>query len=139
VQQAVPDDYRGRVFSVYDVGFNLARVAASAAAVFLIPALGVTTSLVLAAAGFLLWVPVLPAWIRRSPEFAVRFYAGARADEVPRAIVRAGFEEPVEVERSWQEERGGVRLRCFRLRLPDGEVLDVAQREDGVWALDAAP
>ena len=30
VQEATPDGYRGRVFSVYDVVYNLARVVAAA-------------------------------------------------------------------------------------------------------------
>ena len=33
VQESIPDGYRGRVFSVYDVVYNLARVAAAALAI----------------------------------------------------------------------------------------------------------
>jgi hypothetical protein len=54
-------------------------------------------------------------------------YAGSRADEVPRAVEMAGVEEPVEVERSWREERSGARLLCFRLRLPDGSRIEVSR------------
>ena len=59
----------------------------------------------------------------------VRFYAGGRADEVPRALVIGREEEPVEVLGSWNEElRGaegvpGVRRRRFRVRTPDGSIL----------------
>lgn len=63
VQEAVPDDYRGRAFAVYDVAFNIARVGASVLAVWLIPLAGVRGTLVLCGAGFLLWIPVMRAWI----------------------------------------------------------------------------
>ena len=39
VQEAIPDGYRGRVFSVYDVVYNLARVIAAALAIPMIPRL----------------------------------------------------------------------------------------------------
>jgi hypothetical protein len=43
----------------------------------------------------------------------------------------------VEVERSWLEERDGLRRRRFRLILDDGTVLDVSRPEpDGAWRLD---
>ena len=49
----------------------------------------------------------------------------------------AGEETPVEVERSWREERAGARLRCFRLALPDGTRIEVSRAEDGgPWRLD---
>ena len=41
VQEAIPDGYRGRVFSVYDVVYNLARVVAAALAIPMIPRLDV--------------------------------------------------------------------------------------------------
>jgi hypothetical protein len=64
----------------------------------------------------------------------LRFYSGARADEVPRAVVIGGEEEPVEVLGSWHEEltgaRGSARRRRFRLQASDGWQLEVA-RDDG--------
>ncbi len=58
VQEAVPDGYRGRVFSVYDVVYNLARVVAAALAIPMIPRLGVEGSLAIVGIVFLLWPPV---------------------------------------------------------------------------------
>lgn len=137
VQQAMPDGYRGRVFSVYDVVYNFARIVAAALAVLLIPGLGVEGSLALVGIAFLLWTAVVGRWYGREPELSLRFYAGGRADEVPRAIVRGGPEEPVEVVRTWREEREGERRLSFRLALPDGTVLDVSRPEpEGPWRLD---
>ncbi len=134
VQEAVPDTYRGRVFSVYDVGYNLSRVAAAIAAISLVGTLGDTGSLIAAGALILLWAPILPAVVRKVPEFAVRFYAGSRGEQRPRAIVRGGPEEPVEVEDEWLEERNGERFRCFRLQIDADDIIDISRREpDGAW------
>ena len=55
VQAGVADDYRGRVFSLYDVLFNVAFVAAAATAAAVLPVDGRSVPLaVLAAAGYLL-------------------------------------------------------------------------------------
>jgi MFS family permease len=137
VQEAVPDGLRGRVFSVYDVAYNVSRLAAAFAAIWLLPHLGVAGSVAMVGVMFLLWSPVLPLWIRRSPEIRLRFYEGGRAEEVPRAIVWGGVDEPVEVLRSWREERNGERRVCFRLALKDGTVLDVSRRDlGGNWGID---
>ena len=137
VQEAMPDGYRGRVFSVYDVVYNLARVAAAALAIPMIPGFGVPGSLVAVGVAFLLIVPVVGRWYGREPELRLRSYAGARADEVPRTIVWGGAEEPVEVVRTWREERDGERRLAFRLALADGTELDVSRSEpDGEWRLD---
>ena len=42
------------------------------------------------------------------------------------------------VERSWREERAGVRLLCFRLRLDDGTRVEISRQDepDGQWRLD---
>src|SRR5206468_5055973 len=101
VQEALPDAYRGRVFSAYDVVYNLARVAAAAVAIPLLPRAGVGWSVAIVGFAFIAWSPVLPLWLRRAPEIRLRFHEGARADEWPRAIVWGGVEEAVEVERSW--------------------------------------
>jgi uncharacterized protein YfiM (DUF2279 family) len=56
---------------------------------------------------------------------------------VPRAIVWGGAEEPVEVVRTWREERDGERRLAFRLALADGTELDVSRPEpNGEWRLD---
>lgn len=138
VQEAVPDGYRGRVFSVYDVAYNVSRVVASFVAIPLVPALGEELTVALIGVAFLLYSPVLPRWLARVPEITLRFYEGARAEEVPRALVWGGVEEGVEVQREWLEEGlDGQRRRCFRLILEDGTVLQVSRPEpDGDWRLD---
>ena len=135
VQEAIPDGYRGRVFSVYDVVYNLARVVAAALAIPMIP--GSASSGSLAARRHR--VPSVgtgrsAAGTGGSPSSTIRFYAGGRADEEPRSIVWGGVEEPVEVVRTWREERDGERRLAFRLALADGTELDVSRPEpDGPW------
>jgi predicted MFS family arabinose efflux permease len=137
VQEALPDGYRGRVFAVYDVAYNLARIIAAGLAIPMLAYLGVSGSVAAVGIVFLLWTPVLPRWIGGTPEIIIRFSEGAKAEEWPRALVWGGVEEPVEVVRSWNEERDGVRLRRFRLALQDGSVLDVSRAEpDGRWRID---
>jgi predicted MFS family arabinose efflux permease len=137
VQEATPDGYRGRVFSVYDVVYNLARVVAAALAIWMIPGLGRGGSLAVVGIAFLLWAPVVARWYGREPELTIRFSAGGRADETPRSIVWGGAEEPVELIRTWREERIGARRLAFRLALADGTELDVSRPEpDGPWRLD---
>ncbi|WNI16655.1 MFS transporter [Actinacidiphila sp. ITFR-21] len=48
MQTRVDDDYRGRVFSLYDVAFNVAFVGAAAVAALILPADGRSATLVLA-------------------------------------------------------------------------------------------
>jgi predicted MFS family arabinose efflux permease len=137
VQESLPDGFRGRVFSVYDVFYNSSRVLAAGIAIPMFPALGTRWSITVVAVAFLAWAPVLPRWIARSPEIRLRFYEGGRAEERPVAILWGGVEEPVEVLREWLEERDGERRRCFRLSLQDGSVLDVSRPEpDGQWRID---
>jgi hypothetical protein len=137
VQEATPDGYRGRVFSVYDVVYNLARVVAAALAIPMLDGLSVSTCLVVVGVVFLLWAPAIGPWYGRVPELVIRFYAGARADEVPRSILWGGVDEPVEVVRTWREERDGERRLVFRLALADGTELDVSQADaGGQWRLD---
>jgi MFS family permease len=138
VQEAVPDGYRGRVFAVYDVAYNVSRVIAAFVAIPLVPALGEELTVALIGVAFLLYSPVLPRWLARAPEITLRFYEGARAEEVPRALVWGGVEEGVEVQRDWLEERvDGGRRRYLRLVLEDGTVLQVSRPEpDGDWRLD---
>jgi MFS family permease len=137
VQESVPDRFRGRVFALYDMAFSLPRVIAAGIAVALIPAL--SPGWIVAACGlaFLLWTPVPPFWIGRGRSVRLRFYAGGRADEQPRAIVIGGAEEPVEVLGSWNEERGGQPLRRLRVRTGDGERLDlVATKGASRWRVE---
>ena len=56
---------------------------------------------------------------------------------IPSAVAWGGVEEPVEVIRSALDERDGIRVRRFRLRLADGTVLDVSRDlPDGDWRID---
>jgi MFS family permease len=141
VQDSIPDRYRGRVFALYDLAFSLPRVAAAGLAIVLIPNLSPGWILAGCAAVYVLWTPVPAKWIERWRWVEVRFYAGGRADEVPRSIVVAGEEEPVEVLRSWNEQvdlRGVVlRRRRFRLRTEDGTRVEISSGEDDRWLLTA--
>ena len=137
VQEAIPDGYRGRVFAVYDVLYNLSRVAAAFLAIPMLNAFGEKWSVAIIGTVFLLWAPVLPRWIGRIPEISLRFYAGARADEEPRAIVWGGVEEAVEVERRALEETDGIRRTRYRLRMQDGTTVEVSRVEPGgAWTLE---
>ena len=137
VQEAIPDGYRGRVFAVYDVLYNLSRVVAAFLAIPMLNAFGPAWSVATVGIVFLLWAPVLPRWIGRIPEVSLRFYAGARADEEPRAIVWGGVEEAVEVERSSLEESDGIRRMRYRLRMQDGTTVEVSRIEPGgSWTLE---
>jgi MFS family permease len=144
VQESTPDRYRGRVFALYDLMFSLPRVISAALAILLIPQLSSGAYVAIVGAAYLLWAPIPPRWIRRPRWVDLRFYAGARADEVPRAVVIGGDEEPVEVLGSWREqlEDGPATTRRwrFRLRASDGSVVEVA-RADGQsrWLLREVP
>ena len=136
-QESIPDAYRGRVFALYDMGQNMSGVVSALAAIGLVHAVSVSWLVFVTGILFLAWIPLIVRWLRRSATITVRAYAGGRADEVPRVVEIAGVQEPVEVERSWREERAGVRLMCFRLELPDGSRIEVSRAEDGgPWRLD---
>ena len=137
VQEAIPDGYRGRVFAVYDVAYNLSRVAAAFLAIPLLNAFGEAWAVAIVGVVFILWSPVLPRWVGRIPELSLRFYEGARAEEEPRAVVWGGVEETVEVERRSLEETDGVRRTRYRLRMLDGTTIEVSKVEpDGAWTLE---
>jgi predicted MFS family arabinose efflux permease len=137
VQGAIPDGYRGRVFAVYDVLYNVSRVVAGFAAVPLIPRLGPAGIVALVGLVFLAYAPALPAWIRRSPAIVVRFYEGGRAEEWPRAVVWGDVEERVDVLRSWIDERDGRRTSRFLLRLEDGTLLETSKAEgEREWTME---
>jgi MFS family permease len=137
VQEAIPDGYRGRVFAVYDVAYNLSRVAAAFLAIPLLNAFGEAWAVAIVGVVFIMWSPVLPRWIGRIPELSLRFYEGARAEEEPRAVVWGGVEETVEVERRSLDETDGVRRTRYRLRMLDGTTIEVSKVEpDGAWTLE---
>ncbi len=137
VQEAIPDGYRGRVFAVYDVAYNLSRVVAAFLAIPLLNAFGEAGAVAIVGVVFILWSPVLPRWIGRIPELSLRFYEGARAEEEPRVVVWGGVEETVEVERRSLEETDGVRRTRYRLRMLDGTTIEVSKIEpDGAWTLE---
>ena len=137
VQEAIPDGYRGRVFAVYDVAYNLSRVAAAFLAIPLLNAFGEAGAVAIVGVVFILWSPVLPRWIGRVPELTLRFYEGSRPEEDPRAVVWGGVEETVEVERRSLEETDGVRRTRYRLRMLDGTTIEVSKAEpDGAWMLE---
>jgi MFS family permease len=127
VQESLPNRFRGRVFAIQDIAFTMPRVFAALILVLLLNVLHLKTAPIVAATGvlFLVWPPVLLAWVRRRRTVHLRFYAGARADETPRAVVVAGEEEPVEVLRSTLEDHDGTRVRRFRLKAAD-EVFEVS-------------
>jgi MFS family permease len=136
IQWAIPDGYRGRAFSVYDIGYNGAFVVAALIPALILPAVGelgiiVLTGLLSLGAGV-----GLALWKRHLPEpIDVRSYAGARGDEVPREVIWDGVPvEVAEVEGSWQEERKGRRLLRFRLRLADGRRIEISRGDE--WRLD---
>jgi hypothetical protein len=59
LQETVEDDFRGRVFSVYDTLFNVAFVVALLAAAFVLPASGISYPVLVAVgAGYLLTAAV---------------------------------------------------------------------------------
>ena len=137
VQTAVNDRYRGRVFAVYDVAQNMARVLAALLAIAVVDEPNAGLGVALIGAGFVAYAPVLPLWLRRSSTLEVRTYSGGRADEQVLSVVLGGEESAVTVERSWQEERDGVRRLRFRLRMDDGARIEISRPEQGDgWRVD---
>src|SRR2546426_4856017 len=109
--------------------FSLPRVIAAALAILLIPHLSSGLYVAIVGAAYLLWAPIPPRWTRRRRWVDLRFYSGARADEVPRAVVIGGEEKPVEVLGAWNEEIATTRSRRrrFRLQAEDGSRLEVTK------------
>lgn len=71
LQETVDDDFRGRVFSVYDTLFNVAFVAAVVAAAFVLPGSGRSVPLLLlVGAGYLVAVAAYLGLRRRTPSAA---------------------------------------------------------------------
>ncbi len=81
LQEAVEDDFRGRVFSVYDTLFNVFFVVALMAGAFLLPASGVSWPLLIAiGAGYLVTAVVFARWARGQAQ---------RVEHPPLALTRA--------------------------------------------------
>ncbi len=123
VQESVPDGYRGRVFAVYDVLYQLSRLLAAFVAIWMLPALGEAWSVAVVGVLFLAWSPVLPRWLARAPELRLEFHDGDRTR--PIRIVWGGVTEPVEVVASDPT----AHPPSFRLAMRDGTTVDV--RRDG--------
>jgi MFS family permease len=136
IQFAIPDRYRGRAFTVYDIGYNGMFVVAALIPTLILSAVGELGVIVLTGILSLGGGVALALWRRRlPPPIDVRSYAGARADEVPREVIWDGVPVDVEeVEGSWHEDRHGQRLLRFRLRLADGRRVEVSRGE--AWQLD---
>jgi MFS family permease len=138
VQESIPDRFRGRVFSLYDLAFSGARVLAALLAVALVPRLSTGQVLAVVGAGYVVWTPVLPLWASRPQRVAIRFLSGGRAEETPRAVVIGGEAEPVEVLGRRLEDRGLGPAPGFRLRTPD-RVIDVRREPGGDrWTVERA-
>ncbi len=125
VQESIPDRFRGRVFTLYDLLYSMARVLAAIVAVPLVPRVSTAWLLGIVGALYLLWTPILPRWVARPRWVRLKFYEGGRADEAARSVVLGGEEERVLTLRSWSEDRSGLRLTRLRLELPDGSRMDV--------------
>ena len=131
VQESLPDGYRGRVFSLFDVAYNAARIVSGALALALVPALGTRGTVMLVGGVFLACVPLLPRWIRGVPE--IELVTAPDGVGPPSAVRWGGVEEPVEVQRAWVEDGAEGRTDRLRLRLADGSVIDLqAGRGPGV-------
>jgi MFS family permease len=166
VQEALPDEFRGRAFASYDMLYNVARVAGTAATAAAV-ALAVRESRIVLTVGLaycamagltLSWssrlvrgASTLRTRAKRNKHEAerpplpigelvtIRAYAGGRADEEPRAIVVGDREIPIDaVEWRALEENGGVRRRIFAVRAA-GQRVRLAYNEDSSrWEIDRA-
>jgi MFS family permease len=124
VQESLPDGYRGRVFSVYDFFYNVARIVAALIAVVTFPALSDAAVLVMVGLVFVLWTPVLPLLVGRRPQMDLEFDGDAR----PTALRWGAAREPGRVE--------GADAGRYRLRLGDGSEIDVRRAVDAPgWAV----
>jgi MFS family permease len=121
VQESLPDMFRGRVFSVYDFFYNVARIVAALIAVTMFPVVSESGTLIAVGVVFLLWTPVLPRWVGRRPQIDLEIApTGA-----PTALRWGAAREPVVVVAADGER--------YRLQLEDGSEIDVrrAQRAPG--------
>lgn len=134
VQEEMADAVRGRAFAVYDMLFNVARVAGIGIAAWGYEAGETTAGIAGATAvagaaatvGYGLWGgtsvfrkrKMQPPRLQAGEMVTVRAYAGARADEEPRVIVVGGHELPID-EIEWRAvvEEAGKRSRAFVVRV----------------------
>jgi predicted MFS family arabinose efflux permease len=137
IQESIADEYRGRVLSIYDMSFNVARVLSALLAIVLLAQLPLPLVVALTGVGFLVCAPVVSLWLRPRSGLVVRTYSGGRADEAVRSVVVGGVEHAVVEQRSWREERGGTRVLRFGVTLDDGRRLTISRREsEDAWVLD---
>src|SRR3954469_16583630 len=113
VQESLPDGYRGRVFSVYDFFYNIARLVAAVVAVALFPVLSPAATLIVVGIVFVAWTPVLPWLVARRGEIDLRMTGAG----LPTWLRWGPSREPVTVVDA--SELG------YRLALEDGSVIDV--------------
>lgn len=154
VQEEMPDAFRGRAFSVYDMLFNVARVAGTgiAAAAIEVPVrlerivLLIGICYLFASTAFGLWARRIGGVERLPPPsvlfpvgelVTVRSYAGYRADEEPRVLVVGGREVPVDaIEWRAVEERAGERRRIFVVRVGGVRVRLAHSEAASRWEVD---
>jgi MFS family permease len=113
VQESLPDGYRGRVFSVYDFFYNIARLIAALVAVALFPVLSPTATMIVVGVVFLAWTPVLPWLVSRRAQIDL----GMNDAGLPTSLRWGAASEPVTV---LEASAAG-----YRLSLEDGSVIDV--------------
>lgn len=138
VQESLPNRYRGRVFALQDLAFTMPRVFAALILVVVYDVWHLSVAAIVAIVGvlFVIWPPVLLAWVRRPRYVRLRFAEGGRAEETPRAVVVGGEEEPVELVSSALVEQDGERRRRLRLRASD-ESFDVTATEGATrWRVE---
>jgi hypothetical protein len=95
LQEAVDDDFRGRVFSAYDTLFNVTFVVALLAGALLLPESGVSWPLLLViGTGYLLTAAAFARWARRSGFVEVtptdQLRSGDESSELPSAREAVG-------------------------------------------------
>jgi MFS family permease len=84
LQETVEDDFRGRVFSVYDTLFNVTFVVALLAGALLLPASGLSYAmLVVVGVGYLLTALTFALWSRSSAETVVEGLHPASGGQCP--------------------------------------------------------
>jgi MFS family permease len=164
VQEEMADMVRGRAFSLYDMLFNIARVvgigvvgiayqnhADSGVLVWVIAVAFFSAALAFGAwerrremgvKGWIPWRrktrPPKPADMLQPGEMVtVRAYAGARADEEPRAIVVGGHEVPIDAI-DWRAivEESGRRARVFVVRAAGRRIRLSHHEEDTGWQIE---
>lgn len=155
VQEEMGNVVRGRAFAVYDMLFNVARVAGVGIAAALYHQRASSRSIVAGiAVGYLAMAVTFGWWerrgavrkrARRTPVdllqpgemVTVRAHAGHRADEEPRALVVGGHELPIDAI-DWRAvvETGGRRARVFVVRV-GGRRVRIAHHEDSTaWEVE---